>query len=217
MANLTPPVTPAPGTATPEPQTPEPTTPQTPGQEQAATQEPKFVTIEELDRREAQLKLDLRKADKQRANQIKQELKALKDTLTASGVQVTPQVEANLQDQISLKYEEPDEQASTEADSLADIPPDWKNAIDMMAEAGVTIEKDTPEFDKHIKPLLSNPNPGPKLLLAVSQAINETQVRLNLHKDKAQLRVPGGSGTQAPGEVVATSAKDYLNAAYQKK
>jgi len=217
MANQTPPVAPAPGTATPEPTTPEPQPPP-PGQATEAQQEPKFVTIEELDRREAQLKLDLRKADKQRANQIKQELKALKDTLTASGVQVTPQVEANLQDQISLKYEEPDEQpASTEADNLADIPPDWKNAIDMMAEAGVTIEKDTPEFDKYIKPLLSNPNPGPKLLLAVSQAITETQARLNLHKDKAQLRVPGGPGTQAPGEVVATSAKDYLNAAYQKK
>ena len=215
MANLTPPVAQAP--ATQAPTTPEPIIPP-PGQESAEQQEQKFVTIEELDRREAELERRIKQSDKQRAKQIKQDLDNLKQSYAAKGVQVTPQIEEVLTDQVYQKYEEPDEQpASTEADNLADIPPDWKNAIDMMAEAGVTIEKDTPEFDKHIKPLLSNPNPGPKLLLAVSQAITETQARLNLHKDKAQLRVPGGPGTQAPGEVVATSAKDYLNAAYQKK
>ena len=215
MANLTPPVAQAP--ATQAPTTPEPIIPP-PGQESAEQQERKFVTIEELERREVELERRIKAADKQRAKQIKQDLDNLKQSYAAKGVQVTPQIEEVLTDQVYQKYEEPDEQpASTEADNLADIPPDWKNAIDMMAEAGVTIEKDTPEFDKHIKPLLSNPNPGPKLLLAVSQAITETQARLNLHKDKAQLRVPGGPGTQAPGEVVATSAKDYLNAAYQKK
>ena len=215
MANLTPPVAQAP--ATQAPTTPEPIIPP-PGQESAEQQEQKFVTIEELDRREAELERRSKPSDKQRAKQIKQDLDNLKQSYAAKGVQVTPQIEEVLTDQVYQKYEEPDEQpASTEADNLADVPQDWRDAIDTMAEAGVTIEKGDPEFAKYIEPLLPNQNPGAKLRLAVTRAIDEKTARLNLHKDKAQLRVPGGPGTQAPGEVVATSAKDYLNAAYQKK
>jgi len=181
-------------------------------QEPPKEQEPQFVTSEQLDSRIEETVLKLRKADKQRVKQAKEELQAQIKRLEAIGVQTTPEQQQKLEDQIVSDLDS-DQEPQQEYD-VSDIPPPIRSSIEMMQAADVIIKEADPEFKEFIEPFVDNP--GPDLLLKTAKAIEAKQARIKLQRDKANLRTPVGGGG-GPGQEPAKSAMDYFKRAHPQK
>lgn len=172
---------------------------------EAKQEEQTFVTREELNRIIAQTKREVKQADKQRAKQIKQEMDTLKQRLESAGIQVTPEVEAKLHNQVVDSLKDDDEPAPEETD----IPPELEDAFAMMEIEKVSIQESDPEYKQYLQPLFDNDNSSRwQYTAAMRKAIDAKKARTLQQKDKAPLRVPAGGG-EGPGEFKAQSARDY--------
>lgn len=196
------------------PPTPELTTPKTGDATEPSQEQPVYVTREELDRIIAQTKSEVRQADKQRAKQIKAEMNALKESLTASGIQVTPQQEAILQEKVEQRLDIQQESPTGDDISAEDIPPEVQQSIAMMNKRGVIVREADPEFKQFLQPVLDSGDLS-DLNFATVQAIQAKQARQLQTQQQANLRTPTGGG-EPPGATPAKSASDYWNVAYKK-
>lgn len=184
----------------PQPQAPvsEPT-PKTEKPQEEPQQEVKYITEEQLNQVIAQTKRDLKQADKQRAKQIKQEVDTLKQRIITAGIQVTPDQEQKLYNQVVDSLDEGEGDTDVQdAISPDDIPPEVMPALEWMNRQNLQITADDPEFKKFLEPVFDVEKlDQADITLAMSQAVNEKRARLGLQQDRATLRTPAAPGSPA--------------------
>lgn len=210
------------GTATPEQSLPENEQPQS-GQsaEQAQAEQPQYVTLEALAQREADLLRRIKQSDRDRSRKIEGELGDIKALLEGSKVQLSPEQEAALRNQIvdRLDGNEPD----TEPEVIADAP-DPDDAVtsfvsDSLAGMGVELNPNSPHFaalQNVITETWNDPQGGKKVAQAIFEYGMKERERLTNQQNNADARTLGGGGNPAT-QTRLNSANDGWNRAYQKK
>jgi hypothetical protein len=211
----------------PESQTPTPGEQEapaaTPTQETTPEQPKELFTAEQLEflaQREANLKREVKKSNKTRADQIQKEVNAIKTTMEKRGAPLTEQQVAVISEQVEESLDQMDEQPSSQTPipQAQDLHPLASIAFPVFEEEGIAIEEGDPEYEK-IKPFLKDPKPSQGKVVKFSnelyKQIEAKKQRIASQKDKAAVRSPGGGGPQPSGDAPAKSASELWAKAYK--
>lgn len=209
------------GTATPE-QTLQAQTSQQgqPAENTQETQQPQFVTKEDLAQFRNQIVKQLKQSARDRDNRIEQEVKALKDRLTPLNVPLSPQQESALRTQIAEQLEAEDaqpEQQAPPSGNADDVVNQFINESLAVFGEGVKANPNSPYFADLQKALTENfNNPSPA---AVNKAIFEYGTkeakRIANQSANADARVIGSGGRTEPAQTDAP-ASSLWKQAYSK-
>lgn len=184
-------------------------------------QQPQYVTKEDLAQFGNQLAKQLKQSARDRDNRIEEQVNSLKELVTKSGVQITPQQEQALRSQIAEQLEteeaEPEQpQPRQNADELVN---QFVNESLSVFGEGVKANPNSPYFadlQKALTANFNNPNPA-----AVNKAIIEygkkEAARITSQKENADARVLGGGGGIATGTDANAPAADLWKQAYHIK
>lgn len=198
------------------------TTPQENGQEQ----QPQFVTKADLDQFANKIVTQIKQSDKDRSKRIEGELSAIKDLVSKTGVQLNPQQEQALREEISERLDQETSPETTSQTQLAnpqavsDPVAEWAKGI--FDEVGTTVTKNDPEWAKIQEALDKNFNdPSPAALARVTAAFTvaaQTKAaRVSTNQESAVARL-GGGGAAASGTTIDPNApaSNFWKEAYKK-
>lgn len=184
------------------------------------TQQPQYVTKDDLAQFGNQIVKQLKQSVKDRDNRIEQQVGELKGQVEKLGIQFTPQQENALRTQIAERLEteaaEPQapQPAQTNADDLVN---QFVNETLSVFGEGVKANPNSPYFadlQKALTANFNNPNPA-----GVNKAIIEygrkEAARLASQQENADARVLGGGGKTEPAATDAPAA-DLWKSAYKK-
>lgn len=193
------------------------TTPQ--GEAQEKQQAPQYVTKEELGQITEEILRRAKQSDRDRAKQINDELLEIKTLVTKTGVQITPEQEAKLREELTDKIDaELPTQGQSAAPTASQPAPVDKFLADVFAEAGTQVTPNDPEW-KDLQAVLdktwNDPQGLPKVLVAATKAATAKAARTAAMQETAAARV-GGGGSQITGNVSATTGLQMLEQAYKK-
>lgn len=211
------------GTATPEQPLQENQQPQS-GQsaEQTQAEQPQYVTMEALAQREADLLRRIKQSDRDRSRKIEGELGDIKALLEQSKVQLSPEQETALRNQIvdRLDGNEPDTDEPEQQFAEAADPDDAVTSFvsDSLAGMGVELNPNSPHFaalQNVITQTWNDPQGGSKVAQAIFEYGMKERDRIANQQNNADARTLGGGGTP-PTQTRPSSANDAWNKAYQK-
>ena len=183
----------------------------------AQQDQPKYVTEEML--AEA-IERGFRRAQQSAADRtrtIESKVKELSDQFQKVGVQITPEIHANMQRQAEQEVDaqpapQAQQQAPAEQPSEGNPVFDWTQAY--YAESGVAIASSDPEWVA-VKAALDDPKGSMvKYQIAVQKAVELKRARVTTTTETANARVVGAGGQ--PGTAPATSAKQLWERAHNK-
>lgn len=216
------------GAATPTTQPSAPTTPQTgAAQEQAQEQAPQVVTMEALsqllEERDAKIVARVKQSDRDRSKRIEGEIAGLRDLLSKTGVQLAPEQELKMREEIGARIDQvadepqaPAGQASPEqgADQLI-----AQFVGDIFTEAGTVVTKADPEWKELqdvIDATFNDPKGHIKVTKAAFAAAEKKAQRMNSNSESAAARVVGTGGSNVTGTPADAPASDLWKQAYKK-
>lgn len=185
------------------------------------TQQPQFVTKDDLAQFGNQIVKQLKQSARDRDNRIEQEVKALKARLEPLNVPLTPQQESALRTQIAEQLEteeaEPEPQAIQPGQNADDLVNQFVNESLSIFGDNVKANPNSPYFadlQKALTANFNNPNPA-----AVNKAIFEygkkEAARLANQVENADARVIGNGGRTEPAATDAP-ASSLWKQAYSK-
>jgi len=192
------------GTATPqEPlQSNTPPTTEQPA-ETAQENKPQYVTAEDLEKREAELLRRFKQSNRDRNTRIDEQLAGIRQLLEKPGVQLTPDQEATLREDLGNRYDaaetqdEPRQVQAPNGDQLV-----AQFVSDVFAETGTQVTVNDPEWkdlQKVIDASWNDPKGGVKVTAAAIKAATQKAERLKADQESAPVRVVGGGGESSPG------------------
>jgi len=192
---------------------PQVTPPAQAGQEPSSASQPKFITLEEAQKLANQAALDaeerafrraqglVSKADNRITEKVKQDLAALQSMITlqkSAGIEVSPQQEAQLRNQIIANaysqgeqpppHTEQQEKPNPEAPSSEAADPITAEAWRLMQAAGIMINDGDPEVEK------LDQSSGYAFLQSIEAAIETKRQRIASTSMQAPGRTPTGAG-----------------------
>ncbi len=209
---------PIPGAAALLSQQPTPPTPEVPPAEQAEgegeEEEPKYVTEEQLAQLENRIVKRVAQSASDRVKRTEAEVKRLKGLVEKTGLQVSPQQEAQLR--TAIEEAGGTEPGTPEVPDVADedaqyLANEMRNAF---ATVGATVERTDPEWAVIDAALRDPKGSTGKFVLACAAAAGTKKQRLTSNQSNASLRSPGGAGAGPAGQAPAASASDYWKKAY---
>lgn len=198
------------------------TTPQENGQEQS----PQYVTKADLDQFASKIVTQIKQSDKDRSKRIEGELSAIKDLVSKTGVQLNPQQEQALREEIGERLDQETSPETASQTQLAnqqavssDPVSEWAKGI--FDEVGTTVTKNDPEWAKIQKTLDENFNdPSPAALARVTAAFTvaaQTKAaRVSTNQEAAAARVGGGGAATNGNTNPNAPASDFWKEAYKK-
>lgn len=200
-------------------------TPQETGKEPQA--QPQYVTKEDMGVFANQIVEKIKQSDKDRSKRVEGELGAIKDLITKGGVQLTPQQEQAMREEIGARLDQETanpvtSQAQLTTQQAADIDPVAEFAKSVFDQVGATVTKNDPEWAAIQKVMDENfNNPSPAALARVSAAMvtaaTTKKARTTNNQESAAARVGGGGSVANSSYDETKSALDYLEEAHRKK
>lgn len=198
------------------------TTPQEKGQEQ----QPQYVTKADLDTFAKQIVGQIKQSDKDRGKRIEGELASIKELVSKTGVQLNPQQEQALREELGERI---DSETSPETTSQAQLPTQQVASNDPVAdfaksifeEVGTTVTPNDPEWAKIKEALDKNFNdPTPAALARVTAAFTvaaQTKAaRVSTNQETAAARVGGGGAVVNDGNLDPNApASSFWKEAYK--
>jgi len=211
------------GVATPESQNAaENVQPNAAAQEQA-NPNPLYVTKDDLSKFGDMLVSRMKQSDRDRSARIEKELTALKATITAANVQVTPQQEQAMREQIANQIDtatnsqEPDGQIN-QPDSADAFVANFLN--DIFSATGTAVTKNDPEWTELQKVLdatWNDPKGAAKVSAAAVKASEAKRQRSANNQETAAARVSGGGGASiGQPQITDAPASKLWSEAYKK-
>jgi hypothetical protein len=220
-----------PAAAVPEPITPQepPSTPTLPPESgttpENQQEEPKYVTLESLEKFGDTLVKRMSQSSRDREKAIKTEVGSLRKSLEAAGITPTAEQEAKLRATVEAKLDEEPAEPEHAPASAAPIVPEQadqfltKQISVVFGKVGTTVTKADPEFAKLQKAIddgYNDPNGLTNILLTAHEVATAKAARLQNQSQTAAARVVGG-GHQSGGQVQqAGNAHDAWEQAYKK-
>lgn len=197
--------------------------------EEAQGKQPQYVTVDDLARREEELIRRVKQSDRDRARKIEGELQTIKSLLEKPGVQLTPQQEQALRNEVADRIEQEEGDFTQPGnDGKYNHAPEGNDPVadfvgGVFAETGTTVSKSDPEWAKIqsvIDATWNDPSPAAaaRVVAAATKASIDKASRLAANQETAAARVGGhgapvsGNGPNNPN----APASDYWKAAYRK-
>lgn len=183
---------------------------QEPATEQEAQEQPAYVTEERMQQVVSKaVESGLRRAKQSAADRdraIQQELEAVKSRLGAAELELSPEQEEALRENIGQSYDEQFEQAQAqpEAQPTGGQPeqdhPVYAFTQEVFEQEGVEITPEMPEY-KAVEEALNDPNGSmAKYSKVLYEQVNAAKDRIEKQQETASARTASGSGERpAPG------------------
>lgn len=215
------PAQPGAGNANPPENQASPDTALTTGTPEEGKQEeqPKFVTVEDLARRDEELIRRFKQSDRDRAKKIESELAGIRALLEKPGVKLDAQQEAALRDEIAARIDGEDSPGQPEPyTSAPQADPVAQFVTDIFAELGTQVTKNDPEwneFQKVLDATWNDPKGHIKVMTAATKAAESKAARLKNNQEHAAARVSGGGSSAPSGVPDDAPASELWKGAYR--
>lgn len=214
------------GVATQQVQTSAPTTPQEGAAQENAQGTPQVVTMEQLsqllEERDQKLVTRLKQSDRDRSKRIEGEIEGLKGLLSKTGVQLAPEQELKMREEIGARIDEVAEEPQTQAGPASPQGADQFIASfvnDVFDKVGVRVTTQDPQW-KELQAVIdanwNNPKGHIEVMMAATKAAQEKLAAKNSNFETASARVFGSGGAGQSTGTPDAPASDLWKQAYKR-
>lgn len=189
--------------------------------------EPQYVTVDQLSQFGKQLTERLKQSDRDRTKRIEGEIAGIRELVTKAGLQITPQQEAVLREEVGARIDNeaapPSQAPAGQYSQPADTDPIVEFVSGAFQNVGTSVSRSDPEWakiQKVVDETWNDPSPAAaaRVVAVATDAAREKKSRETASQETAAARVGGKGGSAAGGGITDPNApaSEFWREAYKK-